>query len=272
MTVHHIIKQEIARQPDLPVLPPGISSLLKMLNDDDIGYSELADKLENFPSIAIKIVSTANSAWASPGTPITTLRSCCARIGVPVVRSIAIAIAVAQIFDPSRCPAFDAKKYWLSALLTAEAAQLCAKDNNDVCSDTARLAGLLHNIGLLWLATQKPKATSKAINFKKSNEALSLAHCMAQYVEVDYFTAGGYLASFLELPEQLSELIACPALNIVQDDIAMQNHHRALQLASSALTANNTAEHDEIIEDPCFDPLMHKLPGIETMARSLFFS
>jgi len=269
MSVHHILKQEIARQPDLPVLPPGVTSLLKILNNEEIGYTQLADKLENFPSIAIKIVATANSAWASPVAPITTLRDSCARIGVPVVRSIAIAISVAQIFDPTHCPAFDARRYWLSALLTAEAAHLCAKDNKDVCADTARLAGLLHNIGLLWMATQKPDETSKAINYKKSNAAYSLAYCMQQQLEVDYFTAGGYLASYLELPEQLPVLIACPTIETEQDDTAIQNHLRALQLASAVLS--DGTENDEKIDDPYFEKLQDKLPGIEAMAATLFF-
>ncbi len=155
MNNQQLLQQEIERDSSLPVLPPNITQLLKVLTNNDIPYTQLATELEKFPSIAIKIVAIANSAWASPATPITTLRDSCSRIGVPLVRSIAIALSISNVFNPSRCSSFDPRVFWISALLTAEAAHLCAKNTPEVCPDTARLVGLIHNMGLLWLADKK---------------------------------------------------------------------------------------------------------------------
>jgi HD-like signal output (HDOD) protein len=275
MSTHNLIKREIEQDINLPVLPSGISYLLKVLNNDDIGYTELAEKLEKFPSISIKIVASANSAWASPVTPITTLRDSCARIGVQLVRSISIALTVAQVFDPTRCPTFNAKAFWVSSLLTAEAAYLCAQRNKKVCPDTARLAGLFHSIGLLWLATQRPQETATAIALKENNHDYTLSRGLTEQLGMDLYTAGGYLVSYIELPEILTKVITSPGVPASQntDDPLINNHRHALLLASSvlAINNNNNAEVNNLDEDPCFEQLAEKLADVQSMAQALFF-
>jgi len=272
MNNHQLLRMEMQQDQSFPVLPPDISSLLKALNNDDLGYSQLANELENFPSIVIKIVATANSAWASPVNPITTLRDCCARIGVPAVRSISIALSIAEVFDPSRCPPFDSKVFWISALLTAEAAHICSKNNPDICSDTARLAGLLHNMGLLWLATQRPVETASIISSKKHKEIDSISQAFEQTLGINVYTAGSYLATYIDLPDVIAEAIASPAASDI-DSLLADNHRHAQRLASNVLMAADVPQ-DEINTlnaDPCFEQLANKLPGIQAQAQALFF-
>lgn len=274
MDSHQLLRKEMEQEQGFPVLPPDISSLLTTLNDDDIGYTQLAKELEKFPSIVIKIVATANSAWASPVNPITTLRDSCARIGVQAVRSISIALSIAEVFDPSRCRPFDSKVFWVSALLTAEAAYLCSKDNPEVCSDTARLAGLLHNMGLLWLATQKPEETASAISLKQSHETSSISDGLNEQLGMDLYTAGGYLAAYIDLPDVIAEAIASPAADNVAEIPLIASHRKAQKLAAAVLLSlseegEETEDHEG---DHCFELLSSKLPGIQSMAQALFFS
>jgi len=273
MDSHQLLRKEMEFEQGLPVMPPDISCLLKTLNNDDIGYTQLADELEKFPSIVIKIVATANSAWASPVNPITTLRDSCARIGVQAVRSISIALSIAEIFDPARCPAFDSKVFWISALLTAEAAHICAKDHQGICPDTARLAGLLHNIGLLWLATQKPVETASVISLRKSNKIDSISAGLTEQLGIDSYTAGAYLASYIDLPEIIADAIASPTSGS-NNDIALINNHRKAQKLASAILFSSDEENGkpkELNDDPYYEQLTDKLPGIQALAQALFF-
>lgn len=273
MDSHQLLRMEMEQEQGLPVLPPDISCLLKTLNNDDIGYSQLAEELEKFPSIVIKIVATANSAWASPVDPITTLRDSCARIGVQAVRSISIALSIAEVFDPSRCPPFDSKVFWISSLLTAEAAHIYAKQNPDVCANTARLAGLLHNIGLLWLATQKPVETASVISLKQSNEIASISDGLMEQLGINFYTAGSYLASYIDLPVVIAEAIASPTADKTNDKPLIINHRNAQKLASAVLLIPDPENEKtkELEDDPCFEQLSNKLPGIQALAQSLFF-
>lgn len=273
MDSHQLLRKEMEQQQGFPILPPDISCLLTTLNNDEIGYTQLASELERFPSIVIKIVATANSAWASPINPITTLRDSCARIGVQAVRSISIALSITEVFDPSRCPPFDSKVFWISALLTAEAAHICAKDKPDVCQDTARLAGLLHNMGLLWLATQKPVETASVISLKMNNEIDSISEGLTEKIGINLYTAGSYLASYIDLPEVIAEAIASPDTSSNIENPLINNHRNARKLASSVLSSSSVENENinEQKEDPCFEQLSDKLPGIQALAQALFF-
>lgn len=269
------LQQEIEAAPELPVIPTGVSCLLKALTNDDISYTEMSTELEKFPSIAIKIVSTANSAWALPTTPITTLRDSCSRIGLQLVRSISIALSISQVFVPNRCPVFDPKVFWISAFLTAEAAHMGAKDTTDVDPDTARLSGLLHNIGLLWLADKKPEETSNAISTIQNNKNVSLTQVLIDEHNLNLNTIGGYLATAMELPEIITSTIANRPLNndsFRDKDPMLMNHHHAYQLASAVISHSGLNDIDIHLahDNQHFMLLEKRLPNIESMAQILF--
>lgn len=267
------LTQKIRQNPNLPVLPPDIATLLKALNNNEIHYRQLAKELEKFPSIAIRIVAIANSAWASPDMPITNLPDACSRIGLNMVRSVSIALSISQVFDPSRCPAFDSKTYWTSALLNAEAAYLCAKDTSDISPDTARLAGLLHNIGLLWLANQKPEETASAILDSQENPDHSLAESLFERLAMNYNSVGGQLAMAMELPDVIIEAISAESANDLNSKSPLIiNHCYAKQLTASILQHVNTEEDitGDHNDDLHYQELADILPKIQSMAELIF--
>lgn len=133
----------------VPVLPRGTARLLGVLADEDIDFQELVAEIELFPPIAARLLSVANSAWSAPVSPVTSLVMACSRLGLNVVRTVAMALAVAEPFNPAVCPLFEPQRYWSSALLTAEAADLVARAATFDDPQTARTAGLLRNSTLL---------------------------------------------------------------------------------------------------------------------------
>ena len=167
--------------------------------------------LEKFPSIAGKLISMANSAWSAPVATVSSLEASCSRLGFGIVRSISIALAVASPFDASRCPCFDTEHFWLSALLSAETssriAQLVTTDNA-VEPSTARAAGLLHDLGLLWLVDQLPADAGEALAMVSSNRAASLQQAMRHVLGFDHVEAGGHLARQWNLPSPLVATMA----------------------------------------------------------------
>ena len=195
---------------NLPVLPPGATYLLEALADDNIEIPQLAEIIERVPTVAARLIALANSAWSSPVKAITSLDQACARLGLGVVRSTSIALAVSSPFDMNRCPAFDAKTFWASSLLTAEAAALFTHlmpPNHDLQVSTSRTAGLLHNLGLLLLADQMPGEVQLAIEKAGKDSAPSLRLALQSICGLDYTDAGAYLSEAWGLPEPLSTAI-----------------------------------------------------------------
>jgi HD-like signal output (HDOD) protein len=193
----------------LPVLPHGAQELLSKLNDEKADFEQVAQFLEHFPTIVARLISLANSAWSAPRAEITSLSMACSRLGLNVVRSTSIALAVAAPFNLLHCPLFDARKYWTSAFCCAEIsyklARLSAGYENP---QTARACGLLHNLGLLWLADQLPVLTQQSIQRCKTDQNISLDQSLSEIIGAGYTQAGGYLATLWELPEVFEQTMA----------------------------------------------------------------
>jgi HD-like signal output (HDOD) protein len=190
----------------LPTLPAGTPFLLESLTNENIDFIELASIVENFPSIAGKLISLVNSAWSAPASEVTSLETTCSRLGFGVVRSTSIALAVASPFNSIKCLSFDQECFWCSALLTADAASRLvpiSSSKSDLEPSTARAAGLLHNLGLLWLVDKLPAEVDQALSMVKNNQAESLQQALVHILGFNQQQAGGQLGSSWALPEPL---------------------------------------------------------------------
>lgn len=198
----------------LPNILPSSANLLSVLSSDDVSLEDVAIAVEANPTIAAKLLAVANSPWARPVATITSLRAACARLGLDIVRSFALAVAMGRAFDTNRCPAFSPRKYWLSAVLTSEMAAATAPQKG-VRPSTARTAGLLHNVGLLALADQLPDAVDQALRAADTHAGLTEL-CGAGYMQ-----AGHMLLKHWNLPEALLEgFIAGPLHDVVIEALA----------------------------------------------------
>ena len=190
----------------LPTLPASTPFLLKSLTDENIEFIELASIIEKFPSIAAKLISLVNSAWSAPASEISSLEITCSRLGFDVVRSTSIALAIATPFNPLKCIPFDPEHFWCSALLTADAASrlvTISTAKNSLEPSTARAAGLLHNLGLLWLVDTLPTEVGQALIMVKKCQADTLQQALLDLLGFDQAQAGGYLGNSWSLPEPL---------------------------------------------------------------------
>ena len=191
----------------IPVLPSGATYLMQAMMDNSLNFHQVSSIIENFPSIAARLISLANSVWSSPVTPITSLDTACARLGFDVVRSTSIALAVASPFDPFRCPSFDAIRFWNHSLLVADTStwlsQLLQTNINNLDPQTARTAGLVHDLGLLWLVDQLPEEADQAIHIIQNNSTVSLDDALLDIIGIDHFEVGKILGEAWKLPEPL---------------------------------------------------------------------
>ena len=195
-------------EPTVPVLLPGLPYLLAALGDEDVDLDVLATAIRCFPTIAGRLVALANSAWVSPKRPVISLLDACAVLGLRMVRCVSFALAVGRPFDPSRCPGFDVERYWCTALLTAEGAALLSQHLGDECHpDTAHTAGLLHNLGLMWLADSQPTQTATALQVAAADEGFDVAQALYAATGSDYCVAGGRLSEAWQLPDTLTTAI-----------------------------------------------------------------
>ncbi|MGR9114213.1 MAG: HDOD domain-containing protein [Gammaproteobacteria bacterium] len=193
----------------IPSLPHEARHLIVALTNEDIDYLHLAKIIEAHPAIAARLIALANSAWAAPANPVTTIENACIRLGFSIVRSVSIGLAVISPFNVLKCPVFDIQRYWVSCMLVAEgAAQLAAETplfkQSSLIQRTARTAGILHNVGLLCLAHVMPKETQQALDRVSADPELNVLNALRQTLDTDYCEVGGFVADTWGIPPDLA--------------------------------------------------------------------
>lgn len=224
------------------VLPHDVHHLLQALVDDDLDYPALAKVLTYHPTICARLLALANSAWANVhGEPVTSIERCCLKLGMNVVRAVGIGLAVMKPFHPGKCRAFDLRRYWVSGMLTGQAAARLAEPlGGSGLVQTVRTAGILHNIGLLCLADTMPEQTQVVLEYKRSHPEIALSRLLRQALECDYCEVGGYLAEQWGLAPELVVTVARHGEPDYRGD-----HWRAVQLVHAAARMACRAGADE---------------------------
>lgn len=196
----------------IPSLPHEVHHLIIALSKEEIDFRQLGKIIGAHPGIAARLIALSNSAWSAPISPITTIENACCRLGFSTVRSISIGLAVMSPFNTIKCPAFDIHRYWVSSMLVAEGAALLAsatpfsKQNGEL-EQTARTAGIMHNLGLLCLAHQMPQETQQALRRISENPEMDLLNALRQSASTDYCEVGGLVADIWGIPENLATSI-----------------------------------------------------------------
>ena len=212
----------------VPVLPRGTTELFVALGDPALSFDVLTERLAVFPSIVARLLALANSPWSSPVAPVATLDDAVSRLGLDIVRSVSLALLVSNTFDANRCRRFEPRLYWCSALLSAECASLLAASARPAAPlptplptplppATARTAGLINNLGLLWLADALPAETDDAFEAVAADPALSVSAALISVCGVSDGDAGEALGKAWNLPAALTAAMsgraapgACP--------------------------------------------------------------
>jgi len=257
---------------NLPPLPEASLRIINAVNDPEITVNELVDVLSLSPSLVARLLGLANSAYFGYPKQVNELRLAIIQVvGLNLVKSLSLSIALNVRLDTVKCAAFDAEYHWSNALTTAVLAQKLAvaiKDE-EMISATVYTSGLLLNIGVLVAVFLFPKDMNEVfLDCEKSQESVisgiqqkfgenpyklgfQLLNnwglpdiyqvVLREYDSPDYFGEERMLIMLLQLSESLSKVIHKDTIVEVSEFDSMLGE---LSLSADKLTA----VVDEIIE------------------------
>ena len=206
-------------QVSLPPLPYVGHEILLLVNETEPDPRELTATLAKEPSLAARLVGTANTAYFAGREPVDTLEDAVRRLGLDRTRILLTSILLRDLFDARRTPRFDAGHYWQHALGTAAMAQRIARET-DQPPGFMHLAGLLHSVGLVLLAHAFPAEMEQVFaTHARAEEATSLAALEQAHLGTDHHAAGGLLLREWALPERLCALVTQFAVEPAPDDL-----------------------------------------------------
>ncbi len=142
---------------ELPSLPEVALKIRQALADESVSMGEIARLIGSDPALAARLLKTANSALFYRGTkPITSLHAAVSRLGHRMVRNVALSYAAQQVFIGYGSQ--DLRSYltsvWQHSVHVAALAHMLARVRTNVDPDEAFLAGLLHEVGKLYILTR----------------------------------------------------------------------------------------------------------------------
>lgn len=144
-------------QVDLPSVPEVVVKLQRVLSDENASNDTVVLVVSSEPMLAAKLMTMANSAALNPSErKIADLRTAVARVGFNIVRSAALSFAVEQLRKSAEfqhlMPQLDA--LWKNSVQIAALSHVIARRFTSLNGDTALLAGLMHNVGRIYIMTR----------------------------------------------------------------------------------------------------------------------
>jgi putative nucleotidyltransferase with HDIG domain len=139
-------------------LPQVLIEILQMVDSDQTTSNKLARVIMHDPNLTAKLLRMANSSYYRRGVEITTVNQSIMVLGVSMVKCLALS---ASIFEPDKqlysATNFDIRELYSHFLGTAIAARHIAEETGSKRPEEAFIAGLLHDLGHLYLLKVVPE-------------------------------------------------------------------------------------------------------------------
>jgi len=201
------IRENLQLLGDLPSLSPVVAQLISTLGREDVSVGDVEAIIRRDPVIAAKVVSSANAAAYASHTPTTSIRGALMRLGLLRIRRLAVLISLYNAV-PGR-EAFQ-EAFWRHSLAVAHAVEVVAREvaaskpGIGVNPDMVFLSGLMHDIGLLVLASHYPKQYT-AVGALAGDRGIPLWEAEVELLGVDHGEIGACLIEHWALPSEIAQ-------------------------------------------------------------------
>lgn len=147
------LAQEVSHgKVELPSFPDVAVRVRRVLADEHVSTEHLARVVGSDAGLAARVFTLANSAALNRGRNVTDLKTAVNRIGHNNVRTAAVSFAIAQLRRAGELKHIskELEQMWQDATTVAALAFAVAA-RSGVNSDESMLAGLLHNVGKIYI-------------------------------------------------------------------------------------------------------------------------
>lgn len=194
---------------NLPSLPDIYGELVEELRKPDASIDRVAALISKDVSMTTKILQFVNSSFFGLSRRIETPLQAASLLGLSLVRSLVLSAGVFSQYEKAALPGFTLEGLMHHSLAVGSLAQAVAKDckqSKDTVSDSL-LAGMLHDVGLLVLATGMPTEFSAAVELMEQHD-ITLFEAEQSVFGTTHASVGAYLLQLWNFPSSLVEAVA----------------------------------------------------------------
>ena len=133
----------------LPSLSVIAVKLIEIASDDSSSLNELTGLIEKDPSLAVRVLKMANSAFFKSLYPVATLKQAVMRIGFHHLRILALSLSLKDTFPIGKVGQIDYGQFWRVSLYRGLLAKSLARELKACEPEEAFVAGLTLEVGFL---------------------------------------------------------------------------------------------------------------------------
>jgi HD-like signal output (HDOD) protein len=186
----------------LPTLSVVALKLVEMASDDTCSADDLASLIERDPSLAIRLLRMANSAFFRSVHPVSTLRQAIIRVGFHRLRIMALSLSLRDTFPMGKIGPMDYEAFWRLSLYRSLISRSLAQTKGTCNPEEAFVAGLILEIGLLIFFDLFIKEKNENVAFELVLEEKTLVWEREEY-GIDHRQIGEAALRYWKFPESI---------------------------------------------------------------------
>lgn len=229
----------------LPSVPDIYAELTREMNSEDASIKRIGEIVGKDLGMTAKILQLVNSAFFGLPRTVENAEEAVSFLGTDVIRGLVLSNAAFEAFD-AKCEGFSLENLWHHSLIVGSLSRDLAKAESATKAtiDESLIAGMLHDIGQLVLATGVPEKYRQARALAREN-GIALQEAEISVIGCGHGDIGAYLMGLWGLPDGIVEAIAfhhsperCPT-NVMTPLVAV---HAANALVHRCLDGDGSPE------------------------------
>ncbi len=191
----------------LPSFPQVAAKLLDAFKEDTASLEDLSKIVETDPGLSVRILEIVNSAAYGLGRKIAALSEAMAYLGLDEIKKLAIGMTVFdKLFKSRQSSEFDRLLFWRHCLSVAVLSHEIAKQTDYPEPEEAYVAGLLHDVGKIFLDINGMKNYSEFI-LQLTTATDQVIENERKFIGLGHDDIGAYLCASWKLPDKLVKVV-----------------------------------------------------------------
>lgn len=187
----------------LPSAPAIYELLREMALREDATAESFATIVEQDVALTARVLQLARSTFFARRSRVDTVRDAVVRLGVDLLKALVTSTGAVEAFVDGRQPAPWVEEHRRRALATASLARALLNEAPE--ANQAWLAGMLHGVGELVLASRSPEAYGRVLGTHRA--LVSRTEVEIELLGGTSVDVGAYLLGLWDLPDELIEAI-----------------------------------------------------------------
>ena len=201
------IRSAVGGLRSLPSAPTAYAALTDLLRDPVASAEDVARIVERDMAMCAKVLQLVNSAFFGLGRRITSVAEAVVYLGMVAVRDVVLSVEAFRAFRDDAGDPNSAAALQRHSLAVAGIASEIIRERGPAQAQDAFMAGMLHDIGKLVLATQRPLEFAEIVAAARA-EGLP-THVVAERRHgATHAEVGAYLLGLWGLPYTVVEAVA----------------------------------------------------------------